>query len=475
MRKQPNVLFLFTDQQRSDTIHALGNERICTPALDALAEEAAVFENCVTPAPVCVPARFSMYSGLYPAHSGCCNNNYSSAYEGDGFYSLFTREGYQTCCVGKMHHTKDLYGPMGFEKRFMQEEMSDPLDDYTRFIREGAYKNVFDYNGQRSEMYYIPQISQLPAEAHPTQWVGDRSVEFLSSCDPERPFFLMSSFIHPHPPFAPPAPWNKMYRTVSEEPYMPDEPKEFAAFLSDRFTLEKIGVSRQDLSLLKNFYYACISFVDYQISRIVDVLKARGMFDDTIIVFSSDHGELLGDFGTMGKRSMLDGALKIPLMIRRPGFEGERRSDVCSLVDIAPTLLSCAGIEYDGASYDGVNLFSDARHEEVFSQFSTGDKGAYTVASGRDKLVYHAFENRWYYFDESPEDKNKYDESNPRVRALRRKLEQYMSEDQCADGGGSADFFSGKNKFPYGPKRGDHINRRDEELARMPKGYNIDI
>lgn len=475
MHKQPNVLFLFTDQQRADTIHALGNSRICTPALDALAGEATIFENCVTPAPVCVPARFSMYSGLYPAHSGCCNNNYSSAYKGEGFYSLFTRQGYQTCCVGKMHHTNDLYGPMGFEKRFMQEEMADPLDDYTRFISEGPYKNVFDYNGQRSEMYYIPQVSQLPAEAHPTQWVGDRSVEFLSTCDPNRPFFLMSSFIHPHPPFSPPAPWNKMYRTVSAEPYMPADPREFAAFMSDRFTLEKIGISRQDLSLLKNFYYACISFVDYQISRIMDVLKARGMYDDTIIVFSSDHGEMLGDFGTMGKRSMLDGALKIPLMIRRPGCERAVRSDVCSLVDIAPTLLACAGIDYDRAAYDGLDLFSAARHEEVFSQFSTGEKGAYTVASGQDKLVYHAFEDRWYYFDTSPEDRNKYDEANPRVRALRRQLERYMSEDLCADGGGSADFFSGKNKFPYGPKRGDHLNRRDEELARMPEGYNIDI
>ena len=475
MHKRPNILFLFTDQQRADTIHALGNPRICTPALDALAGESTVFENCVTPAPVCVPARFSIFSGLYPAHSGCCNNNYGSAYQGDGFYSRFTEQGYQTCSVGKMHHTADLYGPMGFEKRFTQEEMADPRDDYTQYISGGPFKNVFDYNGQRSEMYYIPQVSQLPAEAHPTQWVGDRSVEFLSSCDPERPFFLVSSFIHPHPPFSPPAPWNKMYRTVSTDPYMPADPGEFTAFMSDRFTLDKIGVSRQDLSLLRNFYYACISFIDYQIGRIIAVLKARGMYENTIIVFSSDHGEMLGDFGTMGKRSMLDGALRIPLMIRRPGFAGARRRDVCSLVDIAPTLLSCAGIGYDGSMFDGLDLFSAARHQEVFSQFSTGASGAYTVASAQDKLIYHAFEDRWYYFDVSPEDTNKYDESNPRVHALRLLLERYMREDLCTDGSGSADFFSSRNKFPYGPKRGDHLNRRDEELARMPEGYNIDI
>ena len=207
MKQQPNVLFLFTDQQRADTIYAPGKpRRLFTPALDALAQESTVFDNCFTPAPVCVPARFSMYSGLYPAHSGCCNNNYGSAYTGNGFYSKFTGSGYQTCCVGKMHHTLDLYGPMGFQTRYTQEEMSDPADQYTQFITSGAYKNVFDYNGQRSEMYYIPQVSQLPAEVHPTQWIGDRSVDFLRDCDASRPFFLVSSFIHPHPPFAPPAP-----------------------------------------------------------------------------------------------------------------------------------------------------------------------------------------------------------------------------------------------------------------------------
>ena len=86
MSKKPNILILFTDQQRRDTIHELGNERIITPALDEIAREAVVFDNCFTPAPVCVPARFSMYSGQYPGHTGCCNNNGANVYEGSGFY-----------------------------------------------------------------------------------------------------------------------------------------------------------------------------------------------------------------------------------------------------------------------------------------------------------------------------------------------------------------------------------------------------
>ena len=475
MSKRPNILVLFTDQQRRDTIHALGNERIITPALDEIAKEAVVFDQCFTPAPVCVPARFSMYSGQYPNRCGCCNNNVSFAYSGEGFYSEFTRQGYQTCSVGKMHHTKDLYGPMGFQKRYMQEELSDPDDDYTRFILNSPYKNVFDYNGMRSEMYYMPQISQLPAEYHPTQWVGDHSVRFLEECDEDKPFFLMSSFIHPHPPFCPPAPWNKMYRTVSEDPYMPENPAEFEAFMSDRFTQEKIGYSRQDLSLLRNYYYSCISFVDYQISRILQVLKDRGMYDNTIIVFSSDHGEMLGDFGTMGKRSMLDGAVHIPMMIRVPGRKAEHRSDICSLVDMAPTLLAGAGIPYEEEDFDGVDLFGDKRHRAVYSQYSTGSSGTYMVADNRGKLVYSGPRNQYFYFDTIPENTNKFDETNEHVCELKELLQNYIDADVCQDGGGSADFFSGTNRFPYGPKRGDHLMRRAEEAARMPEGYPVDL
>lgn len=474
MSKRPNVLFLFTDQQRCDTIHALGNEDIVTPALDELARTSAVFDNCITPAPVCVPARFSMFAGQYPARTGCCNNNASYAYRGEGFYSAFTQSGYRSCSIGKMHHP-DLYGPMGFSKRLTQEEMADPEDDYTKFLLDSPYKNVFDYNGIRSEMYYVPQTSPLPAEYHPTQWVGDRSVEFLQEYRLDQPFFLMSSFIHPHPPFAPPAPWNKMYRSVSRDPYVPEAPEDFAAFLSDRFALDSVGISRQDLSLLRNYYHACVSFVDYQIGRIIAALKERGLYDNTIILFSSDHGEMLGDFGTMGKRTMLDAALRVPCMIRVPGMDPVRRDELCSLVDIAPTLLTLAGIPYDGSEYDGIDLFGPERHEAVYSQYSTGASGTYMVASKTDKLVYSGPHRRFFYFDTVPERRNSYRPDDPRVRRLQRLLEDYMSSDVGTNGAGETDAVSGVSKFPYGPKRADHLMRREDELRRMPAGYPIDL
>ena len=199
------------------------------------------------------------------------------------------------------------------------------------------------------------------------------------------------------------------------------------------------------------------------------------MYDNTIIVFSSDHGEMLGDFGTMGKRSMLEGAAHIPLLIKVPGQEHVRRADVCSLVDVPPTLFACAGIPYDKADYDGIDLFSRTSRDEVYSQYSTGEKGTYMVATKDDKLIWSGPYQQYFYFNTKPEDTNKYDPANPRVVYLQEKLRAYMQSDIGTDGSGATDAVSGVSKFPYGPKRADHLMRRADELAAMPKGYPIDL
>lgn len=473
-----NILILFTDQQRRDTIHALGNEAIQTPALDSIANCADVYDRAYTPSPVCVPARMSMLSGQYPARTGCTNNNHNLAYQGKGIYAALTEAGYQSCCVGKMHHVTDPYGLMGFAERHTQEELSVAEDDYTQYIMEN-YPDVFDYNGIRGEMYYVPQVSPLPPKAHPTQWIGDRSVEFIDRVDPEKPFLLFSSFIHPHPPFCPPAPWNKLYRDEISPAFRPDLYGEFEELLHKRFGTENMGTSERDLYRLKNHYYACVSFVDYQIGRILDALKARGLYDDTLILFATDHGEMLGDYGVMGKRTMLEPAAHIPFMIKRPGQTEQNRTDrLASLVDLAPTLLGYAGIDYDPAEFDGIDLYG-ARADEprlLYSQYASVKKGAYMVTDGARKLIYNAPDRRYYYFNEFPETEDRYDPADPEIAALQEKLDAYRASEVrfSAPPKSSEPQSGGKNNFHY-PPRMDHKMRRDEEAAAIPAGYSIDL
>lgn len=476
--KKKHVLLLFCDQLRRDTIHALGNEDIVTPALDALSAQSMVFDRAYTPSPVCVPARMSMFAGQYCNRTGNNTNNRATVYQGDGFYSEFTKAGYNSCCIGKMHYNMDLYGQMGFRTRLSQEEMANPeKDDYTRWLKNSPFKNVFDYNGQRTELYYMPQVSPLPMEAHPTQWIGDRAVEFINGCSPEEePVFLVASFIHPHPPFCPPAPWNKMYRKPIRRTFTPENPDDYENMMRNRYTLDAFGISPRRLETLVQHYYACISFVDYQVSRIVQALKDKGMYDDTVIVFSSDHGDMLGDYRSMGKRTMVDAASNIPFMIKMPGEAPCERHDPASLVDIAPTLLSAAGIEYDKAEYDGVDLMTE-QHEEVYSQYGNGTLGLYMVATGKDKLVYSAIGDQYFYFDSFPDAVNKFDLSNPRVAELKEKLDAYMAADKCTeiDDRPNPQNPYKQEKYSFYPPLDDHIATFEEERARMPKGYEITL
>lgn len=472
-----HILIIFTDQQRYDTIGANGNPAMQTPHLDALAAESVVFDQCCTPSPVCVPARLSMAAGQYPARTGCNNNNREKQYQGEGFYGRLTDLGYRSCCVGKMHYLWDTYGSLGFEKRVSQEEKSHPEDDYTKFILE-HYPHVFDYHGMRSEMYYVPQISPLPPAAHPTAWIGDRSVEYIEGHDPAQPMFLMSSFIHPHPPYCPPAPWQKLYREDPPEPLVP-EAEELAGYCSDligsRCGCERLMMSRQDVLRAKNFYYACVSFVDHQVGRIVQALKDKGMYEDTLILFASDHGDMMGDYNAVGKRTMVDSSCHVPLMIRFPGRGAQRRADPCSLVDIAPTLLGYAGAAYDKDEFDGLDLFGGERHEVVYSQHGCGANGTYMVTDGVHKLIYSGSAQRYFYFDSLPERKDTYDPEHPVVGRLRPLLDKYRDGDVNRRAEGS---FTGEpytKKHPHYPGRMDHAMRHDEELAAIPKEYHIDL
>lgn len=470
-----HILMLFTDQQRFDTIAALGNPAIQTPNLDALARESTVFERCITPSPVCVPARLSMLSGQYPARTGCNNNNMDRVYTGEGLYARITAMGYQSCCVGKMHHLWDPYGSLGFETRHSQEELAAEGDEYMEEIR-GKYPWVFDYHGMRSEMYYTPQISQLPPQDHPTQWVGDRSVDFLRNCDAERPVFLFSSFIHPHPPYCPPAPWQKLYREDPPAPFRPER-EDLAAFsdlIGSRCSCERLMMSEQDILRSKNFYYACVSFVDYQIGRIVAALKERGMYEDTLILFSSDHGDMMGDYGAIGKRTMVDASCRVPLLIRRPGCEHEERKEPCSLVDIAPTLLRYAGAACSPEEFDGVDLFGDHRRKYVYSQHGCGSTGVYMITDGKNKLVYRAANHQYYFFDEVPERRNVYREGDPGIQEMRRRLDAYRDGDVNRTPE-SKSYEKMTRMHPHYPGRMDQEFLHGQEAAAIPAGYRLDL
>ncbi|MBU0607775.1 MAG: sulfatase-like hydrolase/transferase, partial [Armatimonadetes bacterium] len=327
MSTRPNILLLFTDQQRADTIGALGNPVIQTPALDSLVREGTSFTSAYTPSPVCIAARCSLLLSQWPHQTGC-TANIPMPQERTSLMELLADAGYQTHCTGKMHFSPDSRKLWGYESRdYSEEGMAN--DDFTAFLRSNGYDHIVDPQGVRSEYYYLPQPSQLPARLHNTTWVADRSLDFLQRRDTDRPFFLWSSFIKPHPPFEAPVPWNRLYKpTQMPMPFLPDGHEGLLTYwnrLQNRYKWRDRGMDLQLLRTMRAAYYACISLVDYNIGRILQYLRETNQLDNTLILFASDHGELLGDYGSYGKRTMLDPAARVPLLVRYPArFEAER-------------------------------------------------------------------------------------------------------------------------------------------------------
>lgn len=402
---RPNILLIVTDQQRADTIAWLGNRAIHTPTLDRLAREGVCFDRTYTPAPVCVAARCAMLTGLPPHVTGCVDNG-GMPLDTPSLMERLADRGYVCHGVGKMHFSPHGLRPWGFASRAISEEEPGPHDDYVAFLRQHGFGHVLDPHGLRSEFYYVPQPSQVPLALHHTRWVTDQAIARLRGHDGSQPQFLMVSYIKPHPPFESPEPWSRLYRSSNMAgPYRPVGQERSWTYwnrVQNRYKYADAGYDRRLAQLRQAAYYGCISLIDHEIGRLLEAIGSR--LDDSLIIFTSDHGEMLGDYGCVGKRSMHEASARVPMLLRLPGrFEGGRRiSTAASLLDVLPTCLAVAGDPHPNVHPDGDDLANwTGRHDAervVFSQYQQGRYGLYAASDGRHKLVYSAADHREWLF-----------------------------------------------------------------------------
>ncbi|WP_168121243.1 sulfatase-like hydrolase/transferase [Paenibacillus sp. HB172176] len=409
-QNRKNILFLFTDQQRADTIEALGNSIIKTPSINRLVENGVAFTRAYSPCPVCVPARFALHTGLLPHRTDCViNERMPDGYP--SFMELLSQAGYQTHGVGKMHFSfsnkpNSNSQFWGFDSRDVSEE-GGGQDDFKTYLESNGFDHVHDPHGIRSEYYYIPQPSQLPERLHHTAWVADRSLDFLKRRDGDRPFLLMSSFIKPHPPFETPTPWNKLYR--GPEMPLPKRPQDGDELISywnrfqNRYKYRDQGVDDNLMRVMKAAYYSSLSFIDYHVGRILDYLQENGLMENTLIVYSSDHGEMLGDYDCVGKRNFLDAGANVPLIVSDPdGPKDVRCTKPVSLVDIMPTFLQAANI-HSQLDLSGRSLLDIAsgktERDWIACQYHRGGYAMYMATDERYKYIYSAPDDKEWLFD----------------------------------------------------------------------------
>lgn len=402
MPTQPNVVILFADQLRADALGCYGNTIVSTPALDRLAETGTRFDSAYTPTPVCVPARSALITGWEPQHGDCVDNNMPMS-DASTFMDELADAGYRTHGVGKMHFMPDLTALRGFQTREISEENDQfEIDDYLQHVSASGFEFVERPHGLRDEMYYVPQLSPVPEQLHNTRWVADRSIDFLDTQTEGRPFLLWSSFIAPHPPFAPPAPWHRSYEpsTMPDALVPPGSDSLLTIFdrLQSRYKYRDGGTDRRLEQLRKAYYFASVSYLDAQIARIVQALDARGLRENTVILLTADHGEFLGDYGTYGKRSFLDVSARVPLIASGPGFSvGRVRREPVSLVDVRPTLHALAGV--NGEHRDGHSLLDPVADRVVYGQFLERELGLYAVITPEWKYIWSAYDAKEFLID----------------------------------------------------------------------------
>lgn len=433
MNAQPNIILIMTDQQRFDTINALGAPWMKTPVLDKLVNEGTSFSNCYVTSPVCVGSRASLFTGMYPHSTGVFTNFHPWE---PTWVSLLGDAGYHCVNIGKMHiNPYDAKG--GFHQRFFMENKDRPLflDEHHRALydewdkalharkleKPSRYtRHTQDPEGYRDALGAFPW--HLDGDMQSDMFIGDHAVWWLKERKATSPLFLQIGFPGPHPPYDPLPSYLDMYkdvdipvpRTTAEE--LAAQPPSQAVLRNNMIRNNYDSVAWKDqpdaesLLRVRRHYAANVSMIDHQVGEIMKTLDERGYLDNAVVIFTSDHGDALGDHGHIQKWTMYDCSVRVPLIMwSRNRFGAKRNDSLVQLMDIAPTILEAANIAVP-KQFEAKSLWpvldgkSESIRTEVYSELARDhiQTGAEYIVMKRDakwKIVYYLGESSGELYD----------------------------------------------------------------------------
>jgi len=404
--QQPNILILMADQLRQDALGCYGNEVIRTPHLDDLAVDGVRFAEACCPTPICVASRMSFITGQRMGRHHWVDN---AALPGPTpelptLMTLLHQAGYHTQGVGKMHFAGRMHGFQSLLR--LEEAVNCRLDDdYLLYLKSQGVRTRYP-QGLRDLLYYQPQTVALDEQHSQSRWVARESIRFLrehTSHRPGVPFLLWSSWIAPHPPFAPCAPYDRLYDPADMPlPVYPQRPLASipAPARGHRARLQGAHLDPQRMQRIRALYAGQVSHVDECIGSVVAELKRLGLYGNTVILFASDHGEMLGDHGLSQKNVPYRSSVSVPLLLRWPGLTDAGRAcdDLVGLEDVLPTFIDQLGLAYDAGAGElpgrsllgrpGGGLGSD--RGEYVVDFAAGENRWISVRSRRRMYVFWA-------------------------------------------------------------------------------------
>ena len=406
--KRPNVLFVSVDQWPGSLMGVAGHPAVETPTLDALAAVGTRFTRAYSETPICIPARRSMMTGTSPRKHG--DREFQTALPMPaGMPTLagcFGAAGYQTFAVGKLH-VYPQRDRIGFDDALIAEEGRSHLgavDDYEIFLADRGQAGQQFMHGMSNNEYGW-RTWHLPEELHVTNWTTATAARTIKRRDPTRPALWHVSYTHPHPPIVPLASYLERYRDrpielppvgdwAADPARLPHALRAVRAFWPQLKPAEHAD-------MLRAFYAQC-THIDHQLRILIGTLREEELLDDTIILVTGDHGDMLGTNGLYAKRLMYEGSVGIPMILvgtaGDAGLAGKVDDRLVGLQDVMPTLLGLCGLPVP-ASCEGRSMVSGVRRETLYCESLVGKKATRMVHDGRHKLIWYPSGNFFQLFD----------------------------------------------------------------------------
>lgn len=403
-KQKPNILLIITDQHRFDCIGAMGNKVIKTPYIDALARDGVMFSNAYSSTPSSTPARAALLTGMSPWVNGLLGYGKVAKSYPYEMPQMLRDNDYYTYAIGKLHYApqRNLHG---YHEALLDEsgrvDTPDFVSDYRKWFAEKAPginpdSTGIGWNEHNGKVY------SLDESLHPTTWTADQASSMIKEYDRKNPLFLTVSFARPHSPYDPPQRVYDQYRDAKiSAPYIGDWCGRFANYPNVKnAAFGDFGVQHAIES--RSYYYAAVTFIDEKIGQIIDELKRKGIYDNTLIVFTSDHGDMLGDHYHWRKTYAYEGSTHVPFIVKFPRnikgtySKGSTMKQVVELRDVLPTFLDVAEIaipeQIDGKSILPLYTNKKAPWREYIDMEHTAsyDPKGYWAAltDGEQKYIY---------------------------------------------------------------------------------------
>ncbi|KYG33868.1 sulfatase [Alkalihalobacillus trypoxylicola] len=382
INKQPNILFIMLDQWRFDWF-GIHDEKIYTPNINRLAHNGTFFKEVISNSPTCVPSRASISSGLYPFRLGILNNDHHFPLEQPTFYQQLRKNGYQVGGFGKFDfqkpsldfkngqmplnyhlgytHPFEVEGKMSSAKnrtgQLMQSENEALIGPYQAWLKKQGLlqTHLDDYRKRNRQNTWYTEASPFDEQKTLDGFILSKAKKFLNEVEPSQPWFCDVTFVNPHDPWDPPEKWATFYQNTYFSDSIKKETKAKPQWVQQRQGTYS-DMTAEDIQQVKRYYSAMVSQIDQYIGDLINLLDEKRILEETIIILTSDHGEMLGDHGLLQKQIMYEGSVRTPLIITDPRIEQiDQVEELVELVDLFPTILDFAGIQYKGA-LDGTSV-----------------------------------------------------------------------------------------------------------------------